>query len=555
MLLFGAGLGLLVFLFILPMAIENRLWHLIFWDGLMWACAVVLLFQPRMNYTVRASLAVLFSYIIGLAVIFSAGPMSGGPAWLFCFAVVAGVLLGFKAAVGAVLINAATISIVGYLMVNHMWGATFPFFQSERMMYVAGINYLFLNALAAVSVSVLVRGLTQSHEKEKQLIVSLKQGREMLEAEIQERKQAEEKYRDILESIEDGYYEVDLGGHFIFFNPSMGRILGYTEKELMGMNNRAYMDRENAAKIYKTFHQVFLTGVPTKALDWQLIRKDGTICSVETVVSLIRDSVGTPIGFRGIARDISHRRQLERQLQQAHKMESIGTLAGGMAHDFNNLLYIIMGNTELAMHEIPKTAPMFLYLDRIQSACLRAADVVKQLLNFSRETDPVFKPLDVVGAVKEEIRFLRAMIPSSVEIRQTLPKGLIRILADRTQFRQVLMNICTNAFQAMEKSGGVIDIHVTRIRLDKNLEPQFPDLPSGDYVLIEIRDTGPGISGEHLDRIFDPYFTTREVGKGSGMGLAVVHGIVTRHKGAVTVSSQPGKGAVFQIFFPVVEIL
>lgn len=555
MLVFGVGLGLLVFSFILPMAIENRLWHLIFWDGLMWAGAVVLLFQPRMNYTVRASLTVLFSYIIGLAIILSAGPMSGGPAWLFCFAVVAGVLLGFRAAVGAVLINAATIFILGYIMINQIWGKEFPFFQSERLMYVAGINYLFLNALAAVSVSVLVRGLTYSHEKEKQLIVSLKQGREKLEAEIKERKQTEEKYRDILESIEDGYYEVDLGGHFTFFNPSMGRILGYSQKELMGMNNRTYMDRENAAKIFKTFHQVFLTGIPTKALDWQLIRKDGTICSVETAVSLIRNPAGEPIGFRGIARDISHRRQLERQLQQAHKMESIGTLAGGMAHDFNNLLYIIMGNTELAMHEIPKASPLSLYLDRIQSACLRAADVVKQLLNFSRETDPVFKPLDVVGAVWEEIRFLRAMIPSSIEIRQTLPKGPIRILADRTQFRQILMNICTNAFQAMEKSGGIIDIQITRICLDKNRGGPFPDLPSGDYVLIEVRDTGPGISGEHLDRIFDPYFTTRDIGKGSGMGLAVVHGIVTQHKGAVTATSRPGNGAVFQVFLPVVEIL
>lgn len=559
-LFFGITVGFLVLISILPMAVEKRLWGLVFLNALIWSAAVCLLLLPQIPYTVRAVFALLFAYIIGLAIIVSVGPLSGGPAWLFCFAVLAGVLLGYRAAALALMVNTATMVVIGYLLVRGTFGTDFPFFDSQRLMVVAGINFLFLNALSAISVAVLVRGLTVSHEKEKQLAVSLKKEQAKLEAEIRNKNKAEasfreseEKYRNILESIEDGYYEVDLKGNYTFFNDSMCRIIGYSRQELMGLNNRSYMDKDNAKKIYKTFSQVFQTGVPTKALDWQLIRKDGTACFVETVVSLMKDRSGNGIGFRGIARDVSDRRHLEKQLRQAHKMESIGTLAGGIAHDFNNLLYIIMGNTELAMDEIRDGNPLSIYLERIKSACLRAADVVKQLLNFSKETAQDLKPLDIVSAIREEARFLRTMIPSAIDIRQNLPSDKISIAADPAQINQVLMNICTNAAQAMEKTGGRIDITAGLTDLNQDQSLQYPNLLPGTYVRILIEDTGPGIDPENLERIFDPYFTTREVGKGSGMGLAVVHGIVTHHKGAVGVTSEKGKGAAFTLLFPVIQ--
>lgn len=559
MLVFGIAVGFLVILSILPMAIEKKLWGLVFLDVLIWSAAVCLLLLPQIPYTVRAVCALLFTYIIGLAIIVSVGPLSGGPAWLFCFAVLAGVLIGPRTAVIALMVNTVTMGAIGYLMVRGTFGADFPFFNSQRLMVVAGINFLFLNALSAISVAVLVRGLTDSHEKEKQLAVSLKKEQAKLEAEIRDKNKAEaslreseEKYRNILESIEDGYYEVDLRGNYTFSNDSMCRILGYSRQELMGLNNREYMDKDNAKKIFTTFNQVFRTGIPTKALDWQLIRKDGTACFVETVVSLMKDLSGNGIGFRGIARDVSDRRHLEKQLRQAHKMESIGTLAGGIAHDFNNLLYIITGNTELAMDEIRDGNPLSTYLERIKSACLRAADVVKQLLNFSKETAQDLKPLDIVSAVREDARFLKTIIPSTIDIRQHLPKEEIFIAADPAQINQVVMNICTNAAQAMEKTGGSIDITAGLADLGQDQALQYPNLLPGRYARILIEDTGPGIDPENLERIFDPYFTTREVGKGSGMGLAVVHGIVTHHKGAVGVRSEKGKGAAFTLLFPVI---
>ncbi|MBU4133340.1 MAG: PAS domain S-box protein [Proteobacteria bacterium] len=550
----GLVLGFFVIIAVIPMAIEKKLWWLLFCDGTFWIFGVILLLSAQISYKIRAIAASTMMYAVGLAVILSVGPLSGGPVWLFGFAIIAGTLLGSRAAVFAVMINVVTICVIGFLMVTDQWGNSFPFFNSPRLMVVAGVNFIFLNALAAISVSVLVKGLTRSHKKEKRLADSLK-------VEIRERRQtetalreSEEKYRNILENIDDGYYEVDIAGNFIFSNDSMCQILGYSREELMGLNNREYMDKENAGKIFKVFNQVYRTGVPTKALDWQLIRKDGSECFVQTIVSLIQDSQANKTGFRGIARDVSELKQLEKQLRQAHKMESIGRLAGGIAHDFNNILYIIIGNTELTITDMQESDPAYPNLENIKVASLRAADIVKQLLNFSRDSKQELKPIDVVTLIRKDLSFLRSMIPATVDIRQNLPDARISILADRTQMNQVLMNICTNASQAMEKTGGILRIDAETILLDGQSVTQYPGLAAGSYAKITISDTGPGIAPESLDKIFDPYFTTKEIGKGSGMGLAVVHGIVKNHNGAITVSSRVGKGASFSIILPAIDI-
>ena len=355
-------------------------------------------------------------------------------------------------------------------------------------------------------------------------------------------RESEEKYRNILENIDDGYFEVDIAGNFIFFNDSMCRILGYPRDDLIGMNNREYMDKKNAEKIYQAFNKVYRTDKSTKALDWKLLRKDGSVCFVETIVSLITDSNDKKIGFRGIARDITDRKQLEDQLRQAQKMESIGTLAGGIAHDFNNILYMIVGNADLALQNIPEWNPIYTNLEKIKDASLRAAGIVKQLLKFSRKTDQDLKPVGIITVIKDALKFLRSTIPSTIEIRKNIAAREITVLADPTQINQVLMNICINASQAMEETGGILEINVEK-----------ESMTAGDYVKITVSDTGPGIEPELIDRIFDPYFTTKEIGKGSGMGLAVVQGIIKSHGGAITVESQLGKGTTFSILFPIVD--
>jgi PAS domain S-box-containing protein len=245
---------------------------------------------------------------------------------------------------------------------------------------------------------------------------------------------------------------------------------------------------------------------------------------------------------------------LEGQLLHAQKMESIGTLSGGIAHDFNNLLAIILGNAELAMEDVPEWHPAKDNINEIRTASLRARDVVRQLLSFGRKTDPKKRPVKLVQIIEDALKFLRFSIPTSIEIHQNIPNDTDNtILADSTQINQVMINLFTNAAHAMEDAGGVITIGIQNVYLDQVSAPFYPDLSLGNYVKLTVSDTGTGIDHEIKDRIFDPYFTTKEVGKGSGIGLSVVHGIVKSHNGAIYVDSKFGKGTTFSILFPATE--
>jgi signal transduction histidine kinase len=246
------------------------------------------------------------------------------------------------------------------------------------------------------------------------------------------------------------------------------------------------------------------------------------------------------------------RKRLEKQLYQSRKMESIGTLAGGIAHDINNILGIILGNAELAMDDIPEWNPARLNLAEVKTASLRGKDVVRQLLSFARKTKQERKPVKINPIVTGALKLLRSSIPTSIEIRSNIPKDSAIILADLTQINQIMINLCTNAAHAMEEDGGVIEISLDSMILDESTAQSYK-LSPGRYVKLTVGDTGHGIDPEVKDRIFDPYFTTREVGKGSGLGLAVVHGIVTNHDGAISVDSEVGKGSTFNVFFPIVK--
>jgi len=234
-------------------------------------------------------------------------------------------------------------------------------------------------------------------------------------------------------------------------------------------------------------------------------------------------------------------------------MESIGTLAGGIAHDFNNILGIILGNTELAIDVVPEWNPARVNLDEIRIASLRARDVVRQLLSFARKTEVKKKPTNIAVIIKEALKLMRSSIPTSIEVRQNIVKEVDTILADSTQINQVLINLCINAAHAMIENDGILEVNLKNVELFENTASRYPGLKPGRYVNLIVSDTGHGISHEEIDRIFDPYFTTKEVGKGSGMGLAVVHGIVSGHGGTILVESEQSKGTTFSIFFPVIK--
>jgi len=243
--------------------------------------------------------------------------------------------------------------------------------------------------------------------------------------------------------------------------------------------------------------------------------------------------------------------QIEDQLRQAQKIEAIGTLTGGIAHDFNNMLGIIIGNTEMALDDVPDWNPASEFLKEIHLASLRAKDVIRQLLSFSRKSRSQRQVMDMAPVIKETMKMLRATIPTSVAFMEDVPDNLSWVLADPAQINQIIMNLCTNAAHAMEE-GGDLQVKLEEVEIKGDDALQHSDLEPGRYVELLVKDTGLGIKAHILDRIFDPYFTTKDVGKGTGLGLSVVHGIVKAHDGHIRVESGPG-GTAFEIFFPALD--
>jgi CheY-like chemotaxis protein len=231
-------------------------------------------------------------------------------------------------------------------------------------------------------------------------------------------------------------------------------------------------------------------------------------------------------------------------------MEAIGTLAGGIAHDFNNILSAIMGYTELAMMDLPQEMPAYAKLAEVSRAGKRARDLVAQILTFSRHSEARREPLELRGIVKEAMKLLRASLPSTLEMQQEISAQPCWALADPVQIHQVLMNLCINASQAMRGTGGVLLVSLAPEEIDEHRAALNPDLRPGAYVHLGVRDTGPGMEQDVAARIFEPFFTTKQIGEGTGMGLAVVHGIVKSHEGAIEVTSAPGQGTAFDLYFP-----
>ena len=253
-----------------------------------------------------------------------------------------------------------------------------------------------------------------------------------------------------------------------------------------------------------------------------------------------------------IATDITGFKKMEAQLQQSQKMESIGTLAGGIAHDFNNILFPIIGHSEMMLEDIPEESPLRGGLNQIYTGAIRASELVKQILTFSRQESSELTLMKMQPIIKEALKLIRSSIPTTIEIKQNLQSDCGAIKADPTQMHQIVMNLATNAYHAMEDTGGILNIRLKKIELE---EPDLlnPDIKPGAYACLSISDTGKGIDKELIEKIFDPFFTTKQTGKGTGMGLSVVYGIVKNMNGAIHVYSEPEKGTEFHVYLPLAE--
>jgi PAS domain S-box-containing protein len=393
-----------------------------------------------------------------------------------------------------------------------------------------------------------------------------------------------ERYADLYDFAPVGYFAFDPRGLISEVNLTGASLLGVERSQLSRKSFSLFV----AAPSRDTFHRHYRDVLQTRSpgtCELQLTRKDGTSLYVSVRSVRAGDAEGTPTGVRSAITDITERKQteealqkthddlksrtaelqqaydqlkketsgrenVEAQLRQAQKMEAIGTLAGGIAHDFNNILAAIIGFSEMVLDDVSGNTQAHHKMERVLEAALRARDLVNQILDFSRKSEAERKEISLSALVKETYALLRSSLPTTIQMNLAVTTSDDHVVADPTQLQQVIMNLATNAADAMRENGGQLTIEISSVSFPHGSILHESDMEPGAYVKLTVKDTGKGMTEEVQRRIFEPFFTTKGKGKGTGMGLAVVYGVVKGHGGAVTVQSEAGQGSTFEVFLP-----
>ncbi len=367
-------------------------------------------------------------------------------------------------------------------------------------------------------------------------------------------RKSENRLRDISLSMADWIWETDSEAKFTYISQSIKDVLGYEPEELIGKTPFDLMPEDESVRVNEIVLKIISKSKNIKDLENWNIDKTGHRLFMLTNGIPILDDEGKTSGYRGINKNITDQKKLETQLQQAQKMESMGTLAGGIAHDFNNILFPIMGHTEMLIQDIPEDSPFKDSLNKIYSGTLRAKNLIKQILTFSRQEKSELHLIKIQPIIKEALKLIRSTIPSTIQIKHDIQTDCGVIKADPTQIHQIVMNLAINAYHAMEKTGGELKVSLKKVELGE-YDILNPDMTHGEYACLTVTDTGTGMDKVVTEKIFDPFFTTKAIGKGTGMGLSVIHGIVTHMGGAIQVHSKLEKGTQFNIYLPAVKDL
>jgi two-component system cell cycle sensor histidine kinase/response regulator CckA len=362
----------------------------------------------------------------------------------------------------------------------------------------------------------------------------------------------EARYRFLVENAPLGIISIDQTGAILDANPKLAEIMGSPGVEQTRGINIFSFNPLIESGISGHFRQCLETGEPG-VFETKYVSKWGKKVFLRYHLQAIKNKAGHVTGVQGIVEDITVPARLEEELRQAQKMEAMGTLAGGIAHDFNNILSAIIGYTELAQMDIERDNPAQTSLRLVIQSSIRAKNLVEQILTFSRKRQRERKPVKLEVLVEEALQLLRATLPTTIEIRKNIDSGGQLVLADTTMIHQVLINLCSNAADAMRVTGGILSISLDEHVQGGDTDSQYTNLSPGRYRILSVSDTGPGIDKDEIDRIFEPFYTTKDQGKGTGMGLAVVHGIVKSHGGIIQVSSKLGSGTRFDVLLPIVE--
>ena len=369
--------------------------------------------------------------------------------------------------------------------------------------------------------------------------------------------QSESRQRTLVDTIPDLVWLKDQDGVYLSCNKAFERFFGAKESEIVGKTDYDFVDKDLADFFRAKDRKAMVLNRPSINEEELTFADNGYSGLFETIKTSMRDNNGNLIGVLGIARDISERQRaaqekliLERQLKQSQKMESIGNLAGGIAHDFNNILSSVIGFTELSLDEVEKGTHIEDNLQEVYAAGKRAKDLVRQILAFARQSEEELKPIQVDMIATEVLKLIRSSIPTTIEIKQNVESDSL-IMGNATQIHQILMNLFTNAAHAMEDKGGILEFSLKDVVMDRGVNREKQDLKPGNYIEIKVSDTGTGIPPKIINSIFEPYFTTKGPGEGTGMGLAMVHGIVESCGGNISVDSTPGEGTTFTIYLPI----
>jgi PAS domain S-box-containing protein len=370
-----------------------------------------------------------------------------------------------------------------------------------------------------------------------------------------ELKSMDELYGLVVASAMDAIIAMREDGRITLWNPNAETVFGWKSEEVVG---KLLADtvvppghREAHIRGLKRFIETGQQNLFGKRLELSALSKDGREFPIE--LTIVPHKTDEGYIFIGFVRDLTEQRKLNERLRQAQKMEAIGTLAGGIAHDFNNILTAVSGNLMLVRADIPSEDSTQESLSEIEKAVLRATYLVRQILTFSRARDADPEILDLPDTLREAIKLLQATIPATMEIEAHFEPDLPPIFADATDIHQIILNLGINAYQAMSGSSGKFEVQVNSMTLDETTADSLLSVTPGRYVRISVGDTGCGMDSHTLQRVFEPFFTTKALGEGTGLGLSVVYGIVERHHGAITIYSEPTKGTVFHIYFPVAD--
>ena len=373
---------------------------------------------------------------------------------------------------------------------------------------------------------------------------------------LSKQKRAETEKSRFMSAIEQATETIvitDTSGAIEYVNPAFESMTGYTAEEAQGRNPSMLRSGRHDAQFYRDLWHTIQEG---KVWKGHIVnrKKDGTLFEEDVTISPVRNQEGRITNYVAVKRDVTREVALKKQLNQAMKMEAIGTLAGGIAHDFNNILSAVLGYAEMVDIQLEEDHPAREDVAQIITAGHRATDLIRQILTFSRQEEEELRPVKLQFIIKEALKLLRSSLPSSIELHQDIDSSCGSVLADPTSVHQVLINLCTNAKQAMTGGSGSLSVRLAEVDGGSLSLPAIPETMRGRrWVMLSVHDTGRGMDAQVRERIFDPFFTTKKQGQGTGLGLSVVHGIVKSHDGEILVESEPGRGTTFYVFFPLVK--